>query len=119
MVRIEAKENKIYLDDGKVLEYDVLSLNIGSRTKDANNVKGVNEFALTTRPINYMLDKIIKKERELKDKNIIPTVVMCGAGAAGTELSFAFKTRWSSYFGTDIKVTLLASKDEPLHTEVE
>jgi hypothetical protein len=44
--------------------------------------------------------------------------VICGGGAAGTELSFAFKKRWSEYFGQDIKVTLLASREEPVHTEV-
>jgi len=45
-------------------------------------------------------------------------VAVCGAGAAGTELSFAFKQRWSEYFGQEISVTLISSHDEPVHTEV-
>lgn len=64
-----------------------------------------------------MLDKVTMKETELKEAGVIPNVVICGAGAAGTELSFAFKKRWSDYFETDVKVTLLAAREEPLHTE--
>ena len=62
------------------------------------SVKGVWENALTTRPINMMLGKIKAKEQELLKNNIIPKVAICGAGAAGTELSFAFKKRWSDLF---------------------
>jgi pyruvate/2-oxoglutarate dehydrogenase complex dihydrolipoamide dehydrogenase (E3) component len=45
------------------------------------------------------LPKIVDKENDLKEKGIIPEVVIVGAGAAGTELSFAFKARWSQFFG--------------------
>jgi NADH dehydrogenase FAD-containing subunit len=41
----------------------------------------------------------------------LPEVVVCGAGAAGTELAFAFKQRWSDLFKKDIKVTLVANDD--------
>ena len=64
---------------------------MGSKTRDTGNVKGVWEHALTTRPINDLLPKIEKKEQELKAKGITPVVAVCGSGAAGTELSFAFK----------------------------
>lgn len=40
---------------------------------------------------------------------MIPTVVVCGAGAAGTELAFAFKARWFKVFGTEIEVTLVSA----------
>lgn len=53
----------------------------------------------------------------MKEMGIIPEVVVCGAGAAGTELSFAFKKRWSNHFNTNVKVTLIASRSEPVHTE--
>ena len=35
---------------------------------------------------------------------------MCGAGAAGIELAFGFKNRWSKLFGQEIKVTVVSSK---------
>ena len=43
-------------------------------------------------------------------------MVICGAGAAGTELSFSFKARWTKLFG-EVPVTLIASHDQPIHTE--
>jgi NADH dehydrogenase FAD-containing subunit len=48
---------------------------------------------------------------------VIPKVVVCGGGAAGVELSFAFKARWSRAFGADISVTLVADGDDVLNTE--
>ena len=41
--------------------------------------------------------------------SVIPSVVVCGAGAAGTELAFAFKARWSKVFNTEIEVTLVSA----------
>ena len=48
----------------------------------------------------------------------MPTVVVCGGGAAGTELSMAFKTRWTKFFGQDIKLSLIAARDGPVANEV-
>jgi NADH dehydrogenase FAD-containing subunit len=100
---IVADENKVIMEDGEVLTYDVLCLNVGSRTRGAEDnqfmVKGVKEHSLTTRPINDILYKIEEKETALKKNGLIPEVIICGAGAAGTELSFGFKKRWSEVFG--------------------
>lgn len=79
-------------------------------------VKGVWEHGLTTRPINDLLAKIQTKEQQLKEAGVTPVVAICGAGAAGTELSFAFKKRWGEVFGKEIDLTLIASHDEPVHT---
>lgn len=104
-------------EDDTELEYDVLSLNVGSKTKGSMNVPGVWENALTTRPINDLLGKIQRKEDELKERGVIPRVVVCGGGAAGVELSFAFKARWSREFGKDIDVTLISHADDILPSE--
>ena len=96
----------------------MLALNVGSRTKE-NNVKGIWDYCLTTRPINDLLPKIAKKEQSLKEAGIIPSVVVCGAGAAGTEMSFAFKRRWSDYFGQEIKVTIVGSSERPVPEQPE
>jgi len=77
-------------------------------------IPGVWDHALTTRPINDLLPKIKHKEKELKAKGIIPKVVVVGGGAAGTELSLAFKARWTKYFGEEVAVTILCSQDGPL-----
>lgn len=38
-------------------------------------------------------------------------MAVCGAGAAGTELAFAFKKRWSQVFGQEIQVTLISAHE--------
>lgn len=96
--RIIGNENRLELSDGSSLEYDVLALNVGSKTRGTNQIPGVLN-SLTTRPINLLLPKIAEKETYLKDSGITPKVVICGAGAAGTELAFGFKRRWSDIFG--------------------
>ena len=110
--KVVANENKIILDDGQVVEYDILALNLGSRTRGTTGehaTTGVWEHSLTTRPINHVLKKIVAKEKDLLEKGIIPDVCVVGGGAAGVELSFAFKARWSKLFNQDIKVQVLSS----------
>ena len=115
--QVKASQNKLIFEDDTELEYDVLSLNVGSKTRGSMNVPGVWENALTTRPINDLLGKIQRKEDELKERGIIPRVVVCGGGAAGVELSFAFKARWSREFGKDIDLTIISHADDILPSE--
>mmetsp|Transcript_38648 Transcript_38648/g.27990 ORF Transcript_38648/g.27990 Transcript_38648/m.27990 type:complete len:178 (-) Transcript_38648:958-1491(-) len=91
VAKVVGNENKIVMEDGSELGYDVLVLNVGSKTRGAKEVQGVWEHSLTTRPINDLLPKILKKEQEFVSAGKIPDVAVCGAGAAGTELAFAFK----------------------------
>jgi NADH dehydrogenase FAD-containing subunit len=95
---IDANKNRLVFEDGTDASYDALGVNVGSRTRGANDVKGVNDYSLTTRPINELLGKIERKEAQLIKDKIIPTIAVCGSGAAGIELSFAFKARWSKLF---------------------
>jgi selenide,water dikinase len=60
--RIVGNENKLVLECGTEVSYDVLCLNVGSRTRGANETTGVWEHSLTTRPINDLLGKIEKRE---------------------------------------------------------
>lgn len=71
--------------------YDILGINIGSRTLGTYTVKGVYDYALTTRPIDELLPKILKIEQKFVDEKKIPNVIVVGGGAAGVELSFGFK----------------------------
>ena len=88
--KINGDENKLELEDGSEVEYDVLAINVGSRTRHTHEVPGVDEFSLTTRPINDLLPKIENRERELleeyeqaegpEESKPVPSVVVCGAG---------------------------------------
>lgn len=56
--KINGKNKTLEFEDGSTLEYDLLALNVGSRTRGANDVEGVWTNSLTTRPINDLLGKI-------------------------------------------------------------
>jgi NADH dehydrogenase FAD-containing subunit len=99
---IDANKGKLVLEDQSDVNYDALAVNVGSRTKGARDVKGVEKHSLTTRPINDLLGKVERKEEKLIKDKITPVLAVCGSGAAGIELSFAFKNRWSKLFGKDI-----------------
>jgi NADH dehydrogenase FAD-containing subunit len=91
-----------------------LIVNVGSRTAGTITIPGVWDNSLTTRPINDMLGKIVKRENELLASGVIPDVVVCGAGAAGIELAFGFKARWSKLFKQDIQVVVVSNKNDIL-----
>lgn len=63
--KISGNENKIYFEGGGSIDYDVLSINVGSKTKDTDTAKGAWEHGLTTRPINDLLPKIEVWEKRL------------------------------------------------------
>lgn len=58
VTKIVGNENKLILENGESLPYDILAINVGSKTKDTGGVKGAWEHSLTTRPINELLPKI-------------------------------------------------------------
>ena len=117
VMRIEANANKIHLGNGESIDYDYLCVNVGSKTRDTEKIPGVNEFGLATRPINSLLERIRAKEESLLERGVVPKVAVIGSGAAGVELAFAFKTRWSKLFNQEIEVTLYCSGDKVLPTE--
>ncbi len=55
---IKGETKTIVFEDESTLEYDILALNVGSRTRGANDIQGVWDHSLTTRPINELLGKI-------------------------------------------------------------
>lgn len=97
--------------------YDILGINIGSRTLGTYTVKGVHDHALTTRPIDELLPKIHKIEQKFIKEKKIPDVLVVGGGAAGVELSFGFKQRWSKLFGQEINVKQLVYEDDALRAQ--
>jgi len=89
-------------------------LNVGSRTRGSHSVEGIWEHSLTTRPINNLLRDLEAKERYLLENKITPSVVVCGSGAAGTELAFGYKKRWDRLFNADIRVKIVSNRDTVL-----
>ena len=114
VTRVQGDQNRIHLEDGTTIDYDLLVLNVGSRSRGSHSVPGIWDHSLATRPINHLLASIEKKEKWLLDNNVTPSVAVCGAGAAGTELAFGYKARWSKLFNKDIPVTLISNTSQIL-----
>jgi len=115
--KIIANENCLEFFNGEKLYYDILCINVGSRTRDAWNIPGVDKYTLSTRPINDLLGKIERKEESLIERKVLPKVIVCGAGCAGVELAFGFKARWEKLFKSEIEVSLITSGQSPLPHE--
>ncbi|MBM3264971.1 MAG: selenide, water dikinase SelD, partial [candidate division Zixibacteria bacterium] len=89
---------QVVFDDRPSIGYDVLSLNIGSQTRGMD-LPGVRAFAIPTRPLGTLLEKLSIFESDFVPGDGPPQVVVTGAGAAGVELAIAMRLRWQKRFG--------------------
>lgn len=106
--QIDPKAQTVTLEDGQVLRYDVLSVNIGSRTLGTSTIPGAMEQAIMTRPMNIFLDKLVAAEQKYRDRGVTaPRLLVIGSGTSGIELITSIKYRLTQRFGTDISATLL------------
>lgn len=52
----------------KNVPFDVVSVDIGSTTRDFNRIPGASEYCISTRPISELVLRIQKEEKLLKEK---------------------------------------------------
>jgi selenide,water dikinase len=86
-VALNAGEQSLFLADGSRVEYDVLSIDIGS-TPPAFGIPGVPEHVIPAKPIEILLpgwEGLRARAARLK------RVALVGAGAAGVELVLAMQ----------------------------
>lgn len=81
LVRLDAARRVALLADGRQIQYDIASLNVGSRTED--ETPGAHEHALPLKPYARLL------ERVRYDAHI----AIAGGGASGAELAMALRHR--------------------------
>ena len=79
VTRMDAARRSATLDDGSIIGYDLLSLNVGSRID--MSIPGSGEHALPAKPFDAFI-------RHLK---IADRVAIAGGGAAGVELAMALR----------------------------
>mmetsp|Transcript_17453 Transcript_17453/g.26083 ORF Transcript_17453/g.26083 Transcript_17453/m.26083 type:complete len:539 (+) Transcript_17453:96-1712(+) len=117
---IDPTSQQIFLEEGKShshVQYDLLSIDIGSTSRGIGSIPGVKEFAIPTRPISRLISRIEKEEARITkqlefskyDKMKIHVIII-GAGVAGIELAMSIRGRWTELLRDhDFEVTLLNS----------
>ena len=110
MVGLDAAARRATLADGRVLEYDLLSLDTGPvMGRDA--IPGAREHALFLRPVEHfvrLFDALLARARtEPLDLAVV------GAGAGGVEIVLALAWRLQRE-GSAARVSLVAGSDGPL-----
>ena len=82
VVRLDPQARRAHLEDGSTLDYDAISLNLGSRVEDS--LPGA-ERTLAVKPFDDFLQAL--------DARRLGRVAIVGAGAAGAELAMALGYR--------------------------
>ena len=89
--RVDAANHRVHCADGDAIEYDLLSLDVGSRMAIAG-ATGVEEHATPARPMEVLLkgwSDVMTRARE----GHIRSVTVVGGGAAGVEIALAMEYR--------------------------
>ena len=107
-VGVEPEGKKVLLEGGEEVGFDVLSVNIGSKTK-GSGIPGADEYCLATRPLLHLIQAI----EALDHMSSPPLISILGAGAAGIELALSLHSRLSPLFPS-LSITLLDSHPQLL-----
>jgi len=112
-VLIDPARREITLADGGELNYDVLSLDIGSQPL-TGGVAGVERHAHMVRPLDAMLEHWARVHARAS-RGELRSITMVGGGAAGVELAFAMDHRLKESLGAGAPhVRIVADSREPL-----
>jgi NADH dehydrogenase FAD-containing subunit len=87
---INAAERTVTLSDGRVAEYDVLSVDVGAQ-QDRDGVAGARTHGLFVRPIEHFV-KLYESLLALAGTRVLDIVVI-GGGAAGFEIALGLRHR--------------------------
>ena len=123
---VDPKLQLISLQNGTMIKYDVLSIDIGSSSRGVHTIPGVNKYTIPTRPISSLLSQIENQEEMIIEKEELKyynndkvlRLVVIGGGLAGIELSLALNHRWKTMFqDKNLEVTILNSGTDLLPNE--
>lgn len=88
---LDSRLNRLTLDDGSTLDYDWLSLDIGS-TPALDLVPGAREFAIPVKPVASFRGRWQQALDDWPQQGKAVKVSVVGGGAGGTEISLAIAT---------------------------
>lgn len=111
---VDTSSRRISLGSGETIDYDWLSLNVGSEVdigglEPADN--GPRIWPVKPIPPLYELRQVL--EQAMRDTSQMPAVVVIGGGATGSELS-ANLAGLARRAGTSPKITLVSSSERVL-----
>ncbi len=87
VTNIDSQKQKVICESGKIIDYDLLSIDIGSTPNDSQ-IKGSKENAIPAKPVPILLEKwqqIINNCKKNPQQTI--TINIIGSGAGGIELA--------------------------------
>ena len=106
-VRLDPAHHRVHLQDGQSIHYDILSVNIGSRTLGTASVPGVEQWAILTRPLNVFTAKLALIESKLQTQTDPIRILVVGSGISGIELLSSLKIRFSRQFSREVTAILV------------
>lgn len=116
VIGIDAKRRIVELADGSKLDYDTLSIDVGSET-DTSWLQAADVRLLPIKPLSEFIERwpdIVTSASQRTDYHL----AIVGGGAAGVELAFAARYAFTSK-GIQAEVALVASENGllPGHAE--
>jgi selenide,water dikinase len=115
VVGISAASKTISLASGSQLPFDILAVNVGSRTHGTGSKPGLVQHAILTRPLNVFLAKLQHCEEQLLTEGVAPRVIIVGSGPSGLELSLVLRRRLNAKFpGGGATITIVDEQPKVL-----
>jgi len=111
-VGLDAQARRVTLADGRVADYDLLSLDTGA-AMDRDRLPGAREHGLFVRPIEPFV-RLLDGLWDLAARRVLDVVVV-GGGAAGVELAMALQHRLAGSGDERARIALVTGGAEPLH----
>jgi selenide,water dikinase len=128
---VDVGKQLVYLvEQSAPIPYDLISFDIGSATKGLDEISGAFDFAIPTRPISDLIQRIEQADADVtkliqqvevqEDDDGVPNatedtrktiqVVVVGGGCSGIELALSLIGRWRPMLGDLLDVTLVTSE---------
>lgn len=101
VTELHAETRQIVLASGRTLSFDILSLDVGSRSLGADAVAGAAGI-IPVRPVEQAARSLQKAFAKMRAGELAPQIGVVGGGAAGIELAFGIRAALESVAGVEV-----------------